>query len=117
MLLGGCCTFMPCHPGTYIAGGVTDGVTNRIIPGASVRLYHYEAQSASSGCFALGGPDALPFEFGVSSPGYVPAVVKAVPGSYQATVTLIPVGAAGKSTSTLREISRARYVQLSRDCL
>lgn len=116
LLLGGCCNFTPCHPGTYIAGVVTDGVSSQAIPNASIRLYHYETHSASSGCFALGGPDALPFEFGVSAPGYKPSTVKAIPGSYQATVTLMPVDSSGSSTSTTRDISRERYDELSRSC-
>ena len=116
LLLGGCCRLMPCHPGTYIVGVVADGVSSQPISGASVGLYHYKADSASSGCFALGGADALPFEFSVSAPGYEPIVVKAVPGSYQATVTLIPEGSSGDSTSTVREISQERYAELSRSC-
>ena len=116
LLLGGCCNFLPCHPGTYIAGDVMDGVSNQAIPDATVRLYHYETHSTASGCFALGGPDALPFEFGVSAAGYMPVVVKAIPGSYQATATLMPVGSSGNSTSTVRAISRDRYAELSRGC-
>ena len=81
---------MPCHPGTYIAGTVTDAVSHQAIYNATVHLYHYETQTAPSGCFALGGADALPFEFRVSAPGYRPVVVEAIPGSYQATVTLVP---------------------------
>lgn len=117
LLLNGCCYFVPCHQGTYIAGVVTDGISSQSIPNASVRLYYYKVQSAPSGCFALGGPDALPFEFSVSAPGYMPVVVKAVPGSYQAAVKLIPLGGSGKSASTVREISRERYADLSRGCL
>jgi hypothetical protein len=116
LLLGGCCYFTPCHPGTYIAGAVTDSVSSQAIPNASIRLYHYETHSVASGCFALGGPDARPFEFGISAPGYKPVVVEATPGSYQATVTLAPVGSSGNSTSTIREISRERYAELSRGC-
>ena len=116
LLLGGCCSFAPCHSGTYIAGVVTDSVSHQAIPKASVRLYYYEAHTSPSGCFALGGPDALPFEFGVSAPGYMPVVDKAVPGSYQVTVALTPEGMAGASTSTHSEISRERYSELLREC-
>lgn len=116
LFLTGCCYFVPCHPGTFIAGAVEDGASRRAIPNAAVRLYHYDSRTGPSGCFALGGPDALPFEFGVSAPGYKPVVVEAIPGSYQATVTLIPEGSAGESTSDVREISRDRYTELSRGC-
>ena len=116
LFLGGCCYFTPCHPGTYITGTVEDGVSKRAIANAAVRLYYYDARTSPSGCFALGGPDALPFEFGVSAPGYKPVAVEAVPGSYQATVTLIPEGSAGESTSDIREISRDQYTELSRGC-
>jgi hypothetical protein len=115
-LLGGCCYFAPCHPATYIAGKVTDAVSHRPISNATVRLYHYEVRTALSGCFALGGADALPFEFGVSAPGYKPIVVKAVPGPYRATVTLIPEGNTGDSNSEAREISQERYAEFSRSC-
>ena len=115
-LFGGCCYFMPCHPATYIVGTVMDGVSNQAIPNATVRLYYYETHTASSGCFALGGADALPFEFGVSAPGYKPVVVKAVPGSYRATVALIPEGSSDESTSEFIEISYDRYTELSLDC-
>jgi hypothetical protein len=116
LFLGGCCYFAPCHPGTYITGTVTDAVSHQAISNATVRLYHYETRTAPSGCFTLGGADALPFEFGVSAPGYEPVVVEAVPGSYQATVTLVPVGGTGKSSSEVREISKDRYTELSRSC-
>lgn len=114
--LSGCCYFVPCHPGTYIAGTVTDAVSHRPISNAAVRLYRYKVHTALSGCFALGGPDALPFEFGVSAPGYKPIVVKAVPGSYRTTVTLIPERSTGESNSEAREISRERYAEISGSC-
>lgn len=107
---------MPCHPGTYVAGFVTDSASGQAIPDAAVRLYHYQATTAASGCFALGGPDALPFEFGVSAPGYKPLVAKAVPGAYQATVSLSPLSAASSSSSTTVKVSREGYDQLSRGC-
>ena len=91
-------------------------MSRQAIPNATVRLYHYDTHTAPSGCFAVGGADALPFEFGVSAPGYEPVVVEAVPGSYQATVTLVPEGGAGKSNSEVREISKDRYAELSRSC-
>lgn len=107
---------MPCHPATYIAGTVTDATSHQPISNALVRLYFYKARSAPSGCFALGGADALPFEFGVSSPGYKSIVIRAVPGTYWATVALVPEGSAGASTSALRELSQERYAELSGGC-
>jgi hypothetical protein len=117
LLLGGCCYFAPCHPGTRIAGTVTDAVTQQPIGGAAVRLYYYETKTSQSGCFALGGADALPFEFGVSAPGYKPLVIKPIPGFYSATVALMPDSASGTSSIETREISQARYADLSRPCL
>ena len=93
-----------------------DGLSKRSISKATVRLYYYETPTAPSGCFALGGADALPFEFGVSAPGYKPMVGKAVPGFYRATVTLMPEGSAGESVSEVSKISRDRYKELSRGC-
>lgn len=116
LLLGGCCHFTPCHPGTYIVGTVEDGVSKQAVPNVAVRLYHHDSLTVPSGCFSIGGPDALPFEFRVSAPGYKPLAVKAAPGSYQATVTLFPEGSAGESASDLREISRDRYAELSQGC-
>ncbi len=86
------------------------------ISGATIRLYYYETQSVQTGCFSLGGADALPFEFSVSAPGYKPVTIKAVPGSYQAAITLIPETSAGSSTSTLHEISQEQYNALSQGC-
>lgn len=99
-----------------MAGTVTDAVSSEPIPNVAVRLYHYETRTANSGCFSLGGADALPFEFGVSAPGYKSMVAEAVPGAYQATVTLVPEGSSGGSSSKVSEISRDRYTELSRSC-
>lgn len=99
-----------------MVGTVTDAVSQRPIPNAVVRLYFYETRTARSGCFALGGADALPFEFGVSAPGYKPTVAKAVPGSYWATVTLVPEDSAGASNSESRELTQERYAELSSGC-
>jgi hypothetical protein len=116
LVLGGCCYFFPCHPGTYIAGKVVDGVSKHAIANAAVHLYFYEASTAQSGCFALGGADGLPFEFGVSAPGYKSLVVPAHGGSYQATITLMPQGSTTKSTYQATSISSAQYAELSRGC-
>jgi len=116
LLLGGCCYFVPCHPGGYIVGTVEDGVSKQPVSNASVRLYHYEMRTSQSGCFALGGADALPFEFGVSAPGYKPVVVEAAPGSHQAKVTLMPENGTGRSASKVTEISGDRYDELSMAC-
>ena len=116
LFLGGCCAFVPCHPATCIAGTVTDALSDQPISNAVVRLYFYKARTADSGCFSLGGADALPFEFGVSAPGYQSVIKKAVRGTYWATVRLVPEGGAGNSNATLRDIPQAKYVTLSADC-
>jgi hypothetical protein len=116
LLLSGCCHFTPCHLGTYISGTVTDAVSHQPVQDASIRLYNHEIRTAQSGCFSVGGPDALPFEFGVSAPGYKPIITKAVPGSYRATVTLVPEGSSGQSSSKISDISRDQYAELSRSC-
>jgi len=105
-----------CHPGGYVAGIVTDSESGQPIPRASVRLYYYEARSSAVGCFALGGADALPFQFGVSAPGYKPLVVDAKPGRYEVAVKLAPEGTAGDSKLTSRKISKEKYQGLSRSC-
>ncbi len=115
-LIGGCCYFVPCHPANYTAGIVIDGVSRQAITEATVHLYYYETHTDPSGCFALGGADALPFEFGVSAPGYKPLVVKAVPGFHRAMVPLMPEGSGGESVSEFSEISYDRYSELSRGC-
>ena len=95
---------------------VTDAVSHRPVPNAAVHLYSYKARTAQSGCFALGGADALPFEFGVLAPGYKSTIVKAVPGWYWATVELVPEDRAGSSHSETREVSEDRYDELSSRC-
>jgi hypothetical protein len=99
-----------------MTGVATDAVSHQPIHNAAVRLYHYETRTAQSGCYSLVGADALPFEFHVSAPSYKPIVIEAVPGSYQATVTLVPEGSSGESSSKVVEISRDRYTELSRSC-
>jgi hypothetical protein len=116
LLLSGCCYFAPCHPATYTAGMVIDSVSKQAIPKATVRLYYYETHTGPSGCFAIGGADALPFEFSVSARGYKPLVVKAVPGFYRATVSLMPEGSGDESVSESEEISHDRYIELSSGC-
>ena len=100
----------------YVAGTVTDAVSHRPVSNAVVRLYSYKARSTQSGCFALGGADALPFEFGVSAPGYKPTVGKAIPGWHWATVELVPEDRPGASKSESRELSHNRYNELSSGC-
>ena len=107
---------MPCHPGSYMYGVVTDGISGQPISNAAVRLYHYQTQTAPSGCFALGGADALPFELGISASGYKSVVVTAVPGSFKVAVTLEPVGNSTKSSATLSDISPEKYAELSQGC-
>ncbi|WP_185814591.1 carboxypeptidase-like regulatory domain-containing protein [Xanthomonas sp. SS] len=115
-MLAGCCHLVACHPATYIAGTAKDAITDQPIADAIVSLYGYETRSAASGCFQLGGPDALPFEFGVSAPGYKPVVIKPAPGSYEATVRLAPVGTSVTSTVTTNKLSQETYAELSRSC-
>jgi hypothetical protein len=116
LFLGGCCYFVPCHRASYIAGTVTDAVSHQPISDAAVRLYFYRTRTAHSGCFALGGADALPFEFGVSAPGYKSIVVEAISGSYWTTVVLMPENHSGTSTSKHHKISEEKYAEFSRAC-
>jgi len=113
LALGGCCQFMPCHPGTHITGDVTDAVSGQPIADAVVRLYHHETRTGTSGCFSLGGADALPFEFAVSAPGYKPLREKAIPGTFRKTVILMPVDGNGESRSRNHEVSRDQDADLS----
>lgn len=114
--LSSCCYFVPCHSAGYVTGTVTDAVSRRPVSNAAVRLYWYTARTTQSGCFALGGADALPFEFGVSAAGYKPTIVKAIPGWHRATVELVPEDRPGASTSESRELSRDQYNELSSRC-
>jgi hypothetical protein len=114
--LSGCCYFVPCHPAGHVSGTVIDTVSRRPVSNAAVRLYSYTALSTQSGCFALGGADAFPFEFGVSAPGYKPTTLKAAPGWFVATVELVPEDRTGVSKSKIREVSEDRYTELSRRC-
>lgn len=105
-----------CQFGVHITGSVTDALSQRAIPNATVRLAYYETNTTRSGCFSFDGTYTAPFEVGVSAPGYQSVVVKVVPGAFQATVTLVPDGTAGKSTFESREISEKKYEELSRRC-
>jgi hypothetical protein len=114
--LSSCCYFIPCHRAGYVTGTVTDAVSHRPVPNAAVHLYWYNARTTQSGCFALGGADAPPFEFGVSAPGYKPTTVKALPGWHRATVELVPEDRLEASKSESRELSQDQYNGLSSRC-
>jgi hypothetical protein len=116
LALSGCCNFMPCHSGGYVTGTVRDAVSHRPVSNAAVRLYSYKTRTAQIGCFALGGADSLPFELGVSAPGYKSTIVEARPGWYWATVELVPEDRPGTSKSEQRELSQDRYDALSSKC-
>ena len=89
LLLGGCCGLVPCHPATYVTGRVVS-TSGAPISGVAITLFSSSTSSDSSGCFSLGGPDALPFEFAVSADGYKPVRVAARPGRFQVSVVLAP---------------------------
>ena len=99
-----------------MTGTVTDAVSLRPIANAEVRLYFYRAHAGLTGCFSLGGADALPFEMNVSAPGYKPLLLKPSAGSFQVNVTLIPEGGVGTSSAETRKISYERYLASWRVC-
>lgn len=105
----------PCDRFTSVAGVVKDGLSGQPVSSASVRIDEYETRSKASGCFTIGSVHSGPLQVGVSAASYEPVAIKAPPGTYLATVTLMPVGSSGGSSVTTG-ISRPQYAQFARDC-
>lgn len=116
LLLGGCCYFGPCDRLTYVAGVVKDAQSDQPIESASVHIDDYVARSKASGCFMLGTVLSRPLELRVTAAGYEPVALKLTPGTYLATVTLMPVDSPTDSSLAISGISRRRYAELERDC-
>lgn len=116
LILGGAFFLSGCQFGTYVVGTVTDLLSHRPITNATVRLFSSKAPVSQAGCFAIDGTTREPLEFGVSAPGYKPVVIKAAPGAYRVTVTLVLESGLGESKVAVHEISRERYHEMARNC-
>ena len=97
LFLTGCCAFAPCHPGSDVSGRVVSSLGTPVV-GAAISLYSRSTTADASGCFKLGGPDALPFELLVSALGFKTLHVASGRGQYYLTVTLVPTEGDAQST-------------------
>jgi hypothetical protein len=116
LTMTGCCHFAPCHPATYVAGTVSDATSGSPIPNADVRLYNYKTRTLSTGCFSLGGADALPFELAVSAPGYKPLLERPQKGFYRLDVILAPEADPRNSVTNSDKVARADYAAAVTKC-
>ena len=109
VFVSGCCMFMPCHPGTWAFGYVTDMEGNPI-KNAKVKLYSSNKFTNSDGCFNFALADALPFTFSAEAVGYEPIVeVSREIGYYFISVKLAPVNSKDSSKVIWKKISKEEY--------
>ena len=85
--LGGCCAFVPCHPGTWIVGSVK-ATTGEAIPGAKGKLYGTAFSSSSAGCFTIHQADAQPHALIILADGFKRIEVPAKFGHFEVQVKL-----------------------------
>ena len=106
--LTGCCMFMPCHPGTWAFGSVTD-FKGQPIEYATVSLYGSKQITNSEGCFNFSLADALPFTFTATATGYKSIEVPSKPGHYHVRVKLAPMDSSNSSEVIWKKISTEEY--------
>jgi hypothetical protein len=100
--------FMPCHPGTWALGFVTD-INGKPIENATVSLYGSKQITTSNGCFNFALADALPFTFTAEAIGYKPIEVPRKIGYYFISVKLVPMNSNNSSEVIWEKISRKEY--------
>jgi hypothetical protein len=108
--LTGCCMFMPCHPGTWMTGFVTD-MNGKPIENATVSLYGSKQITTSKGCFKFALADALPFTFTAEAVGYQPIEVPRKIGYYFISVRLAPLNSNNTSEVIWEKVSNKEYIQ------
>lgn len=108
--------FGPCDRLTYVAGVVKDAKSAQPIESASVHIDDDGARLKASECFALGTVPSRPLVLRVTAAGYKPVAFKLTPGTYLATVTLMPAGSPVDSSLAISGVSRPHYTELERDC-
>jgi hypothetical protein len=113
--LSGCCSFVPCHPGTKAIGHVTN-LNGRPIEGAVVTLYGSEEVTDAEGCFRFELADALPFVLTVTASDYKRLEVHRKIGTYNITVNLAPINSAESSSITWTELGSYEYGKM-KGCL
>lgn len=107
-LLAGCCAFVPCHPGTWVVGVVTES-NGQVVAGSSVSLYGSRSEVGSGGCFREHRSSAKPLTLSVSAPGFKPVADPARFGFYRLSVTLVRESEAGASKVTWESITEQEF--------
>ena len=95
-VLSGCCALAPCHSAAHLTGRIVSA-SGVPISGAVVSLYSGSTTSNASGCFTVGGADALPFKLVVSADGYKPLRVAPRLGHFEVSVVLAPIASGSDS--------------------
>ena len=113
LLLGGCCYFYPCHPGSSLIG-VVQSAGGIPIEDATVSLFGTSRAIGKDGCFSFRLADAPPFTLSATAKGYVPFEGKAKYGTYHVTLILEPVGSRMPSKATWRKISSVEFERESK---
>jgi hypothetical protein len=112
MLLPGCCTFMPCHSSTVIAGRVTD-VSGEPVSGASVRINDRPNRITNEkGCFLLDVYHHVyaQLEIRVDANGFKSLQQRIELNGYHAIVVLSPSEATRPSEIRLSQVREPKAV-------
>jgi hypothetical protein len=102
--------FMPCHPGTWAFGFVTD-MKGEPIVNTTVSLYGSKQITKSEGYFNFNLADALPFTFTAEAVGYKSIEIPRKIGHYIITVKLAPINSNNSSEVIWKKISSEEYIK------
>lgn len=99
---------MPCHPGTWALGSVSDTM-GEPIKNATVSLYGSKQITNSEGCFKFSLADGLPFTFTAAAIGYKSIEVPSKAGHFYITVKLAALNSNNSSEVIWKEINSEEY--------
>ena len=105
--MAGCCAFVPCHPGTQIAGRVSS-TSGAPISAATISMYSRVTTTDAAGCFRIIGADANPFEIVIVADNYKPLHLTPRYGDFFVSVTLAPLADPSASKSAWRATSASK---------
>jgi len=102
---------MPCHPGTWATGIVTDN-NGTPIENAEITLYSSTQFTKSDGGFRFELADALPFKLTASANGYKFAESPSKSGYFFIEIKLAELNSEENSQIFWKKISSGKYYKL-----
>ena len=108
LVLNGCCAFMPCHPGSWYSGTVTnlDGIA---IESTKVGLYGTNVNIGPDGCFKFHMADAYPLKLVANAEGYKPISTDPKRGFYRVKIKLAEVNSSKTSLIEWQPITSTEF--------